>query len=305
MPLVEGLPLYLLVTGETGGTGATTLSKNLSSLVEEKRITAGTLYRAFAYLWHYEALNLATEDISQTWHRFLNTLTTLDSEYGLTGIWHYLETSDYRPIHQPQNAQILNAFTQTLERYSPTNLTIDNLTDRDMLRQATELAYNNLGFVLDAKLAIIAEYTEQLKPYYPALCLPAIKMLLYSSPAVADGRSSKRENSATVVENVLTRRDADWSRYKNYRHENGQPLHYSMLKEVPGVIRMNTDETTERTTAYLALARISSRLQNIQPSLSPEYQQAISRGLPVLREKLNELYFKAQSENPPTLHPVS
>lgn len=225
----------VLISGETAGTGASTTAKRLSSLLDLPIISGGRFFRGLAN--RFEAFEAQHGELSvdETYLEFLKLYQTAFSTDGLNGIVPLLKEG----IDQGADGVTLARFQGILKGRMERTGKVDTVWDYIVDQNTVIDALNKPGFIWESKLAILALQMDELQTVIaeqPPFALPYMQVLLQLSPEIAAQRVGEREGRAVDVEEILVRKQRDFSRYGQVYHIQGKSVEHEDLATAADVM---------------------------------------------------------------------
>lgn len=286
---MEVLPPYsqprILISGEHGGTGASTVAEILSKILNIPIISGGKYFRGMAH--HFLEFQLQYEWLApeNQYRAFLHMYRTVFEELGVSGVYDLI-----KPFfgHKSSEFALQNLTTQIKQNLEP-----DGTTNRDwdlyvnLMTMVAVLLSN--GFVYEAKTAIAAGEFTEMQPIIAAYdtststsqgnwVVPYIRVLLNVDPSVAAKRISDREERLITKQEVLERKDRDWRRYGEIFTIDGQPAKhrdlYRFADEVIDTEHLTPEQVAQQTIQYYLL-KIRFLSQEEQVLARPLIEQLI------------------------------
>lgn len=239
----------IFLSGETGGTGASTTSKLLARHLAVPLISGGRYYRAIAR--HFDSF--CEEQRSSTdavYQRFLNSY---QEQYELTGIQG--ANSLLEPFQDcPPSEDVLSNFNRYVAVHATKDGGLDSVWDYIINEKLLSEALQQPGFVVESKLAVVSVQIDQMLSVvkqYNNLVLPYLAIVLSLDPQVAASRISQRENHNASEQDVLSRKAMDWARYSSLYTLGGRPLKHSDLYRLADEVINTEQQSPEQVTATI------------------------------------------------------
>ncbi len=230
--------LGIMVTGETAGTGASTISKHLEQHLGFPIISGGKHFRALAN--HFNTFREENPNLSlnEQYKLFLQMYQNAFDNNAADSLMGKNEADMVK-------GDVLAVFHKAIEEnYQLTGQT-DKIWDYVVDRKTIIDAFSKKdSFIWESKLAILALSFDQMQAVVKQnanMTLPYLKVLLSLDPTIAAQRISKRENRPVKVEEILERRKRDFDRYGNLYQINGQKVTHQNLTDFADVT-INTQE---------------------------------------------------------------
>lgn len=281
-----------LISGKSGGTGASTTANLLAEHLQLPVISGGKYFRAFAAEFHQyqQAQRLAgeLETENDIYNQFLKKCQEILAEQKISGLLEFLKTG----LRTGADGEILANFSLAIAKATPKSdaePNADTFWDTVVDQVTIAEALSKPGFVSESKLAILKLELDEMQPVvslYDGLALPYLKVLLSLDPKLAAQRIGQRENRAVSPDEVTTRQLRDFARYKNY-HLQGKPVSFEDLTQHADVII----DTSQRTPDQVAVTAVEAYLHKIrQLSINPFLAQP-------LIEQLSQALVTLHAEN--------
>lgn len=243
----------IYITGETGGTGSSTVADILAETLHLPHISGGRYYRGIAHDYDIFKREHESMDESQTYLLFWNIYRNLLEENGIEGV--DSRTKKYWEL--PNDEAVLTQFSTAVKTNAEQDGTLDGTYDYYVNEKVLSAALQQPGAVVVQKLT---QKIDELKPVitqYNNLAVPFLSVVLTASPNVAAARISQREKRMVTPEEILARRDRDWARYSELYHANGKPvkLHHlhQFADEVINTDNLSAQEVAEQIIRYYLL----------------------------------------------------
>jgi|GEM_PF-1381470 len=275
----------ILITGETGGTGASTTSRLLSELLEQPNISGGRFFRAMANRFElFQTQNVALTN-SEQYNRFLLLYQETFQHIGVEGISILLGDGLDQQADGNQLARFQVAITESQVRTGQLDSVWDYIVDQHTLLDA----FQKPGFIWEAKLAILALEIDQLQSVITdrrIFALPLLKVLLQLDPAVAAERVGQREKRQVSVAEIALRKKRDFERFGKLYTVRGTPVVHADLLQA-AELAINTEQFSPKEVVsqiiwhYIKKVKL---LTEAEPSLSFSFIQNLATALAELQD---------------------
>jgi len=265
----------IMITGETAGTGASTTSKILAEQLKLPIISGGRYFRGLANRFDLFQQERASLSLDHQYQSFLEKYQEVFSTQGLPGVSALLEEG----IQQGAKGDILAKFSAAVEANQRKTGQIDTVWDYIVDQKTLSDALQQPGFVWESKLAVLSLSLDQLQSAITGvefLAVPYLRVLLKLDPLVAAQRVGERENRQVNLEEILIRKQRDFTRYGELYQIGGQGVTHQDLYQHADV----TIDTQHLTPAEVAIQVLGSYIDKI----ITEMQEQDVFALPVLND---------------------
>ncbi len=230
--IVDFFEPRILLSGETGGTGASTTAEKLSKVLDIPVISGGKYFRGLAHqfeLFRQEQLQ-SGENLTELemYEHFLSICLVIFEQHQLAGLLEFLRPS----INSGANGEVLANFSAAIAKGTSQQKKIDPFWDHVVDQSTLQEALSMPGFILESKLAILKmelDESQDIVSAYHGLAVPFLKVLLQLHPAIAAKRIEARENRAVTKSEVLLRQKRDFTRYGQLYHIHARPVSFQDL----------------------------------------------------------------------------
>jgi cytidylate kinase len=288
---IDSLSPRIHITGETAGTGATTVARVLAEKLRLPRISGGKYFRALAAQFDaYLRENSETgKSQPELYDEFLQQFLTVYQTKGFDGVLELLKQA----LKTGADGAVLANFHSAIAHHQETNrgstILWDQIVDAGTLHESSDLA----GYIWESKLAVVLHSVDQFRqltaePEHAALSLPILRVLLTVDLTSAAHRVAQRENRQVHTDEILQRQDADFARYGDIYTANTVPLKLEHLKETADL----TIDTTELSPEEVVTQILGYYLTMISSWAS----ENLSLSQPIVRLLLTALDEVSQSE---------
>ena len=257
----ESFTPRIMITGENGGTGSSTLARMLSDLLELPCISAGGYVRALSHQF-CRRLEESGQPLAQFTSDFNQMYTKQYRGHGIAGVLALLSPD----ITTPSNGVEVKAFTSAIATYLPNESRLwDTWIDCMTLQEAVG---SNNGFVWEGKLTIIADRITEIQKLLavgatPLFAGPVIRILLTADHSVAAARIAKREAVAANPDEVARRQARDFRRFAATYTIGDRPIELADLRRHADHIEA-TDALTSSEVLHRIVAMILQKLDALK-----------------------------------------
>jgi cytidylate kinase len=230
----------ILISGETGGTGASTTAKLLANFLELPLISGGKYFRALANRFQVFCEQHSDSSLDTQYLSFLYLYEERFAKDGLAGISTLIEEG----IRDGAHGQTLARFSQAIEASSKRNGGVNPIWDYVVDQKTIDDALRQSGFVWEAKLAVLAFEIDQLAAVASRSdsAIPFLRVVLTLDPVVAAQRVGSREGREVAVDEIMVRKQHDFARYGHLYQIGGQKVMHEDLARFAD-IAINTENT--------------------------------------------------------------
>lgn len=282
---MEGQQPKILISGETGGTGASTTSKLIAEKLSLPVVSGGKYFRALANRFDHFQKQHPELDFDAQYEAFLAVYEQVFKAQGLSGISHMIAEG----IEQGAKGDAVAAFSAAIERAQQRKGQIDTVWDYIVDQQTIGDALEKPGFVWEAKLAILSLHFDQMRTVVqnaPTSALPYLHVLLTLDPEVAAQRVGQRESRDVHVNEILERKKRDFDRYGSLYSIRGRKVAHGDLARHADV-SINTETITPPEVASEILRAYIQRL-SAASSQNPEHSLVLIKSLYEAIDSLSE-----------------
>lgn len=251
----------VLITGEKGGTGASTTARLLAGSLDLPVISGGKYFRALANRFvDFKRENVRLSAADQ-YRSFLKLYRTQYQQAGLDKIGQLLTPG----LTEGAKGDMLAEFGAAVEKHASEEGYVDPLWDRVVDGSTLQEAQVSPGFIWESKLAIIASSLDQFSREVDSsfLTVPCLRVLLELDSVIAAQRVAEREDRHVTVDEIETRKRRDFHRYGEIYTIQGQsvtPQHLKMYAD----LRVNTASIPA---PEVAVQIVETYLEKLQPLL--------------------------------------
>lgn len=244
----------IFISGETGGTGASTVAGELSKVLQIPRISGGRYYRGIAHDYAAYKKEHHGMDEAGMYLSFWNRYCDLYETQGITGI----DTLTKKYWELPNDEVVLRELNAAIKANAQLDGELDGIYDRYVNEKVLAAALQEPGAVVEQKLTREIDELKAVIQKHNNLATPYLSAVLTASPEVAAARVTQRESHHIVTPGeILDRQKRDWARYSELYHVDGKPVKpyhlFQFADEVVSTNDLSAKEVAEQIIRYYLL----------------------------------------------------